>query len=135
MGGEPGSFGPENRTFICTVVFVDLVDYSRRTVAQQAALKQHLNEMINQALATVAVSDWLAFEPGDAAGLSFLRDPKERFVAAANLREWIRAEPGPHGAQIRVGINLGPARLVRDINGNRNVIGEGINVAQRVMGF
>ncbi len=36
---------------------------------------------------------------------------------------------------MRIGINLGPARVVRDLNGNRNIIGDGINVAQRVMGF
>jgi hypothetical protein len=37
--------------------------------------------------------------------------------------------------QIRVGINLGPVRLVKDINGQPNIIGDGINVAQRVMNF
>ena len=34
-----------------------------------------------------------------------------------------------------MGINLGPVRLVRDINGQPNIVGDGINVAQRVMGF
>src|SRR5262245_27311614 len=34
-----------------------------------------------------------------------------------------------------MGINLGPVSLMRDINGADNVIGDGINVAQRVMGF
>jgi hypothetical protein len=37
--------------------------------------------------------------------------------------------------QIRVGVNLGPVRLVKDINGQPNIIGDGINVAQRVMSF
>ena len=34
-----------------------------------------------------------------------------------------------------MGINLGPVRLVKDINGQPNIIGDGINVAQRVMSF
>ncbi len=34
-----------------------------------------------------------------------------------------------------MGINLGPVRLVRDINGQPNIVGDGINVAQRIMGF
>jgi hypothetical protein len=34
-----------------------------------------------------------------------------------------------------MGINLGPVRLVKDINGQPNIVGDGINVAQRVMGF
>jgi len=36
---------------------------------------------------------------------------------------------------VRMGINLGPVRMVTDLNGHVNVIGDGINVAQRVMGF
>src|SRR4051812_15991697 len=34
-----------------------------------------------------------------------------------------------------MGINLGPVHVSRDINGQENVIGDGINVAQRVMSF
>jgi class 3 adenylate cyclase len=135
MAGEQPPYGSEHRTFICTVVFVDLVDYSQRPVAQQAALKRHLNAMINRALAHVAESDRMALDTGDGAALCFFGDPEDALFAAANLREAIRTDPGPDGAQVRIGINLGPARLVRDLNGNRNVIGDGINVAQRVMGF
>jgi hypothetical protein len=36
---------------------------------------------------------------------------------------------------VRMGINLGPVSLMRDINGSDNVIGDGINVAQRIMSF
>jgi hypothetical protein len=36
---------------------------------------------------------------------------------------------------VRMGINLGPVKLVKDINGHPNIIGDGINVAQRVMSF
>ena len=34
-----------------------------------------------------------------------------------------------------MGVNLGPVRLVKDLNGQVNIIGDGINVAQRVMSF
>lgn len=37
--------------------------------------------------------------------------------------------------QVRMGINLGPGHLVKDINGRTNIVGDVINVAQRVMGF
>jgi hypothetical protein len=36
---------------------------------------------------------------------------------------------------VRMGINLGPVRLVRDLNGQTNILGDGINVGQRVMSF
>jgi class 3 adenylate cyclase len=134
MSAEQPPYGSENRTVICTVVFVDLVDYSRRPVAQQVVLKRHLNELINRALAQVAESDRLALDTGDGAALCFFGDPEDALFAAANLRQAVKAEPGP-GLEIRIGINLGPTRVVRDLNGNRNLIGDGINVAQRVMGF
>jgi hypothetical protein len=37
--------------------------------------------------------------------------------------------------EARIGINLGPVRLVQDVNGQTNILGDGINAAQRVMSF
>jgi hypothetical protein len=56
------------------------------------------------------------------------------FVAAA-LRDAIPLPEDPGHLPVRIGINLGPVRLVKDINGQLNIIGDGINVAQRVMSF
>ena len=36
---------------------------------------------------------------------------------------------------LRIGINLGPVKLVNDVNGHPSMIGDGINAAQRIMGF
>jgi hypothetical protein len=48
------------------------------------------------------------------------------------IRDAVQAEPR---LGVRMGINLGPVRLVRDLNAQLNIIGDGINVAQRVMSF
>ncbi|MGZ5138129.1 MAG: hypothetical protein ACXWCX_10035, partial [Burkholderiales bacterium] len=55
----------------------------------------------------------------------------------SDLREAIAKEADPIDLELatRMGINLGPVRLVKDINGQPNIIGDGINVAQRVMSF
>jgi hypothetical protein len=37
--------------------------------------------------------------------------------------------------RVRIGINLGPVKLVRDINGAPNAIGDGMNAGQRIMSF
>jgi hypothetical protein len=54
-----------------------------------------------------------------------------------NLRNALGApNPAPAASLlVRMGVNLGPAKLLKDINGQLNVIGDGINVAQRVMTF
>jgi hypothetical protein len=91
--------------------------------------------MIGRSLAHIGESDRFALDTGDGAALCFFGDPEDALFAAASLRESVKADPGPAGGQLRIGINLGPARVIRDLNGNRNVIGDAINVAQRVMGF
>jgi len=36
---------------------------------------------------------------------------------------------------VRMGINLGPVKLAQDLNGYPKIIGDGLNVAERIMGF
>jgi len=125
-----------NRTFICSVVFLDIVEYSRKPVAEQIFFKERLNTLLTEALASVAPNDRIILDTGDGAALSFLGDPEDALYVSLALREALQLPqpPGPE-LKIRLGINLGPVRLVKDINGQPNIIGDGINVAQRVMGF
>jgi hypothetical protein len=125
-----------NRTFICSVVFLDVVEYSRKPVAEQIFFKERLNTLLTEALANVAPNDRIILDTGDGAALSFLGDPEDALYVSLALREALQMPqpPGPE-LKIRLGINLGPVRLVKDINGQPNIIGDGINVAQRVMGF
>jgi hypothetical protein len=125
-----------NRTFICSVVFLDVVEYSRKPVAEQIFFKERLNTLLTEALANVAPNDRIILDTGDGAALSFLGDPEDALYVSLSLREALQLPqpPGPE-LKIRLGINLGPVRLVKDINGQPNIIGDGINVAQRVMGF
>jgi len=125
-----------NRTFICSVVFLDIVEYSKKPVAEQIAFKERLNNMLTEALANVAPNDRIILDTGDGAALSFLGDPEDALFASLSLRDAIAA-PQATGPQMkmRIGINLGPVKLIKDINGQPNIIGDGINVAQRVMSF
>src|SRR5512134_2091959 len=125
-----------NRTFICSVVFLDIVEYSRKPVAEQIFFKERLNTLLTEALSSISPNDRIILDTGDGAALSFLGDPEDALFVSLSLREALQ-QPQPPGPElkIRLGINLGPVRLVKDINGQPNIIGDGINVAQRVMGF
>lgn len=125
-----------NRTFICSVVFLDMVEYSKKPVAEQIFFKERLNTLLTEALADVASNDRIILDTGDGAALSFLGDPEDALYVSLSLREALEGPqpPGPE-LKMRLGINLGPVRLVKDINGQPNIIGDGINVAQRVMSF
>ena len=126
-----------NRTFICSVLFLDIVEYSQRSVAEQIALKERFNAVLTEAIAGVATDDRIILDTGDGAAVSFLGDPEDTLFAGMSLRDAVVAQDVTSGPrlQIRVGVNLGPVRLVKDINGQPNIIGDGINVAQRVMSF
>lgn len=123
-----------SRTLVCSIVFLDIVEYSTKPVAEQLLLKQAFNKLLSSALGNVAPRDRVVLDTGDGAGITFLGDPEDALFVAMWLRAAARAE-ATGAIAIRVGINLGPVRLVKDINGQMNIIGDGINVAQRVMTF
>jgi class 3 adenylate cyclase len=121
-----------NRTVVCSVLFLDIVEYSKKPVVEQLALKKRFNELLTAATEHVAASDRIILDTGDGAAISFLANPEDCLFAALALRD-AALEDG--ALPLRMGINLGPVRLLKDINGQLNIIGDGINVAQRIMGF
>ena len=127
-----------NRTFICSTVFVDLVEYSRKSVSEQLALKDRFTALLADALEGIDINERIILDTGDGAAMSFLGDPEQALAVGMSLRRAFRtaAETDPAStAPIRIGINLGPVKLVKDINGHPNIVGDGINVAQRIMSF
>ena len=71
-------------------------------------------------------------DTGDGAALCFLGDPRTRCSPQQPSRRTWRSGPelaAPHRDQ------FGPVRIVKDVNGQPNMLGDGINVAQRVMSF
>jgi PEGA domain len=132
-----------NRTFICSVVFVDLVGYSKKSVAEQITLKERFQTLLAESIKDIAVNERIILDTGDGAAMSFLGDPEDALFVAMSLRDAMKLPSSGEGALGRdeeegvicIGINLGPVKLVRDINGHPNIIGDGINVAQRIMSF
>ena len=127
-----------NRTFIGSVLFLDIVDYSRQTVPDQQAMKEVFIDLLIDALKHVAVGERIMVDTGDGAGIAFLGDPEDALFTALSLRDAIEAGKAPALGMpgfVRMGINLGPLKVVRDVNGHTNMIGDGVNDAQRVMSF
>lgn len=124
----------QNRTVICSIVFVDIVEYSKKPVARQLAMKGWFNDLLSGALQHVADSDRIILDTGDGAAICFPGDPEDALFMTNSLKVAIAEHDYPEFA-LRVGVNLGPVKLVTDINGRPNILGDGINVAQRVMSF
>jgi class 3 adenylate cyclase len=119
----------DSRTLISSVLFLDIAGYSKFGVTDQIRLKQSFNELLSSALADLDARERVVIDTGDGAAVAFLGDPERALFAALAVFDNVRQLP------VRMGINLGPVHVSRDINGQENVIGDGINVAQRIMSF
>src|SRR5258708_5535080 len=125
-----------NRTFICSVLFLDIAEYSKKPVSEQIQFKDRFNALIAESIRDIAPNDRIILDTGDGVAVNFLGDPEDALFVAMSLRESFAPKADePPNLPARIGINLGPVRLVRDLNSQPNIIGDGINVAQRVMGF
>jgi serine/threonine protein kinase len=141
--GVPSAGGPSNpgnsgagtrRNLLCTIMFLDLVGYSVRSVDDQAAIKKLFNTLLSKALKGVAEESRIAIDTGDGAAICFMGDPEEALSSALLLRDLIGQRYG-NNLTLRIGLHMGPVRVIADINERVNVIGDGINVAQRIMDF
>jgi class 3 adenylate cyclase len=119
-----------HRTLVCSVLFIDIVDYSKHDVAEQVRLKNRFNAVLSSALGHVEQDERVVVDTGDGAAIAFRGDPERALYVALEV-----FDNNVDDLPVRMGINLGPVSLMRDINGSDNVIGDGINVAQRVMSF
>ncbi len=125
-----------NRTFICSVLFLDIAEYSKRPVSDQIQLKNRFNALIADAIRDIEPNDRIILDTGDGVAINFLGDPEDTLFVAMSLRASFTSHSDhTFNLPARIGINLGPVRLVRDLNDQPNIIGDGINVAQRVMAF
>lgn len=126
-----------NKTIMSSVLFLDIVEYSKKSVSGQISLKERFNAYLATAIRDVPVIDRIILDTGDGAAVNFLGDVEDALKTALSLRQSLLNEEPDIAPEllVRIGINLGPVRLMRDLNGQPNIVGDGINVAQRVMGF
>lgn len=127
----------DNKTIICSVLFLDIVEYSQKAVSGQISLKEGFNVFLSTALNDIPVKDRIILDTGDGAAISFLGDIEDALKVGLSMRHSLMTAGVYMDTPllVRMGINLGPVRLVKDINNQPNIVGDGINVAQRVMDF
>ena len=125
------------RTWLCSVVWADIVKYSRQSVEVQIDWKGRFSEYLRHSIDDVAESDRVVVDTGDGAAICFLGDPVAAMFCAVKLRDaLLRDRPQQtHLMRVRFGINLGSVKLMTAITGNTNAVGNGINIAQRIMSF
>jgi len=123
-------------TKMCSVLFVDIIGYSKKTNAEQIHLKQQFVTLWAQAIKDVPPSDVMVVDAGDGAALTALVEPEDTLRVAMALRDATEEDSKRNQRlPIRMGINFGPVQLGTDVHGKACIVGDAINIAQRIMSF
>ena len=126
------------KTMYCSVLFVDMVGYSKKTNSEQTVLKQQFVSSWEEALKNIPPEDIMVVDSGDGAALTALKDTEDTLRVAKILCKLLAQEQEKDPAtqfQLRMGIHFGPVELSTDVHGKACIIGDAINVASRVMSF
>ena len=126
--------GTDNDVLHYYAIVVDVVAYSTLTAEKQRATAQLVTRVSREALGKVNLShedDCIAIPTGDGVAFCLVGTDAE---TAIELAEAIRAACflGESFLPVRIGVHHGRGLRYRDINGNINIAGPGINHATRV---
>lgn len=122
---------------IAHVLFLDIVGYSKQSTSAQARLLGRLNDAVAASPAFDAAKTAGTVQPlptGDGMALLFSGDVIAPAQCAQDVSRALTAG-GTDAPPIRMGLHSGLIQTQLDIAGRQNVVGEGINTAQRVMDF
>jgi len=115
------------------ILFLDIVGYSKLLSDEQKELVQELNRIVReteQFRAAEAEGKLRRLATGDGMVLVFTNNPEAPVECALEISKALQSHPR---LKVRMGIHSGPVNPVADVNDQSNLLGAGINVAQRVM--
>src|SRR5262249_11739273 len=117
---------------IAHILLIDVAGYSKLSNNEQIELLQELNQIVRSTECfrmAAAVGKLICMPMGGGMALLFLRSPEEPVRCALEISGALLAHPR---IQLRMGVHSGPINRVPDVNDKTNVVGSGMNVAQRV---
>jgi len=125
------------RSTSATVLFFDVVGYTKQTVNKQIEIKKQFNQLVTDCLDARGDDERIILDTGDGAAIGFLQHPEDALEVAMQFRKTVMANQHQDYPElkVRIGIHLGPVNIAKDMNGRSNMVGDGINDAQRVMSF
>jgi TolB-like protein/class 3 adenylate cyclase/Tfp pilus assembly protein PilF len=118
---------------IAHLLLIDVVGYSKLLINEQVELLQELNQIVRSTecfRAAEASGKLIRVPTGDGMALLFFRSPEEPAGCALEISKALRDHPQ---IQLRMGVHSGPVNRVTDVSDKTNIVGSGMNVAQRVL--
>jgi class 3 adenylate cyclase len=130
---ENSSQMQNDRIKVAHVLFLDIVGYSKLPTDHQSTVLSQLQEIVRVTVEFSRAKDkkeLILIPTGDGMALVFFGNPDAPVLCALEISKALKSHPE---IQLRMGIHSGPVNQILDVNGNVNVAGAGINMAQRVM--
>src|SRR5213595_3620302 len=118
---------------VAHLLLIDFVGYSKLLVNEQIEVLQELNQIVRgtECFHAAEASGKLTKVPtGDGMALLFYHSPEEPVRCALEISKALQDYPR---IQLRMGVHSGPVNRVKDVNDKTNIVGSGMNVAQRVL--
>src|SRR5438067_2432220 len=116
---------------IAHVLFIDIVGYSKLSINDQRAAIDELTQVVRtseQVQKAESAGRLIKIPTGDGMALVFYKSPEEPVECALEISRALKER-----RQLRMGVHSGPVSGVIDVNGQANLAGAGLNLAQRVM--
>lgn len=129
------------KTSVCSIVSLDIIDFSVKSEAEKLALKTYFDSIVNQAVADIPAQDRIIVEAVNGVAIACNGPLEDALEDALFISLTIRDEILKHNTQnptplyVQIGINQGMALLANDADGKASLIGDGFEDAQRVMCF
>jgi class 3 adenylate cyclase len=118
---------------MASVLFMDVVGYSNNTIQTQRRMLDRLQDIVratDEYKHAEELGGLIKLPTGDGIALVFSKDPVAPVRCAIEIQ---RALKNQDDLPLRMGIHTGPLYRTSDIKDNINVVGGGINLAQRAM--
>jgi PEGA domain len=121
---------PGSPPTLASVVFVRIVEFARRPVAEQARLRAQIEAALAVSLAAVKRRNRIVLDAPDGIVIAVLADP----AAALNIAERC-LNASVAGVPVAIAVNHGAIRLAPDQSGRQGLMGDALGTASAIAHF
>jgi len=117
-----------------TVVFLDLGEASSASPAPE--LQKRVRDVVSRTVGHLAATERILLDTGNGAVVCFPGDPEDAVFVAIGIRDSLQQEAAAFpDLQVRLGVNLGPVKVLEEGPGLTQLLGEGMHGAEALLSF
>ncbi len=117
-----------------TVVFLDLGATASSSPAPD--LQQRVRDVVSRTVGHLPVTERILLDTGNGAVVCFPGDPEDAVFVAIGIRDSLQQETASFpDLQVRLGVNMGPVKVLEEAPGHTQLLGEGMHGAEALLSF